>query len=180
METLLDGYKDHHKGKKCAILGGGTSLPFDIKALPDDIDIFIGVNQHSLILPLDYISFVDKKMWPYLKDHCDKFITRTVDLLDQDDKLIIRMKQSLWHNYSGALAIYAADKMGMTSYVCGIDQYNKSDDDRYYWWEGPQTPQRQKDRKNHSVLLPMKNFIRTLRYPNKVYFMSGRIKEQHQ
>lgn len=177
----IEQYKNEYKGETCAILCGGTSLPHDLRDIPE-VDYFFGVNQHSLILPLDFLVFVDKKMWPYLKDYDCTFITRVRELQDSDKKRIIVVRQSLVHNYSGALALKAADAMGFDKiYVCGMDQYQKDEEDnRYYWWEGPQTPPRQKDRKMHDSPGVLQKFVKSLRSPQKVFFASGRMKELHQ
>jgi hypothetical protein len=67
-EQYIEAFKNLHKGKSCAILGGGTSLPYDMRKLPP-VNLLFGVNQHSMIAPLDYLVFVDTKMWPYVKDY---------------------------------------------------------------------------------------------------------------
>ena len=178
-EEYIEAFKDQHKGLSCAILGGGTSLPYDMRKLPK-VDLLFGVNQHSMILPLDYLVFVDTKMWPYVKDYPATLITRSPKIVAGDQN-IIRVRKSLFHNYSGALAIYAADYFGCSKiYVCGVDQYESNDDNRYYWWEGPQTLERQKDRKVHNAPKQMKTFIQTLRHPNNVFFVSGQMAEWHQ
>ena len=178
-EQYIEAFKDLHKGKSCAILGGGTSLPYDMRKLPP-VDLLFGVNQHSMIAPLDYLVFVDTKMWPYVKDYPATLITRSPKIVagDQD---IIKVRQTLVHNYSGALALYAADYFGIEKiYVCGVDQYEPTEDQRYYWWEGPQTLERQKDRKIHDAPRQMKMFVDTLRRPHNVYFVSGEMAKWHQ
>lgn len=182
MLDFIEAYNKQYKNKTCAILGGGTSLPKDMRLIPD-VDVLIGVNQHSLILPLDYVCFVDGKMFDYVKDHNITIITRRQNFTDEEKRNnnIIVYRQSLVHNYSGALALKAADTMGFSKiYVCGMDQYDKPEDGRYYWWEGPQTPERQKDKKNHDSPLVLRNFIRSMKSPQNVYFASGRMKEIHQ
>jgi len=62
----IENYKNYHKGQTCAILGGGPSLPYDLRNI-EDVDVLIGVNQHSLILPCDYIVFSDRHMWPLIE-----------------------------------------------------------------------------------------------------------------
>ncbi len=62
---FLSQFKDFHKGQTCAILGGGVSLPKDLRSIPQ-VDVLIGVNQHAVILPLDYIVFSDREMWKYI------------------------------------------------------------------------------------------------------------------
>jgi len=64
----LNRFKSVKTGKVAAILGGGPSLPADLYSLPADVDL-IGINQHSLLLPLDLIVFSDEPMWELLQDH---------------------------------------------------------------------------------------------------------------
>lgn len=183
----LDSYKDYHKGKTCAVLGGGTSLVYDIQALPE-VDKLFGVNQHSAILQPDYTVFLDTALWPYLRDYKTTFICREASYQSNTDlgaRKIILYRQSLKHNYSGTLAIIAADYMGFDKiYVCGMDQYKgygEEEDPRFWWWQGPQTPPKQKDRgKNHNTPDQLHNIVKHLRRPQNIYFMSGRMKDLHQ
>jgi len=178
----IEGLKDHHKGQTCAVLGGGPSLVKDIQSLPD-VDVLIGVNQHSMIMPLDYLAFIDSKVWPLVKDCDTTFITRSATVCDDKNNEaydIIRYRQEIKPNYSGVLAIKAADQMGFSKiYVCGMSQYDP-DDDRLYWWQGPQVAKTEKERKNRNVLSEILNSVRFLRHPHNVHFMSGRLKEKHQ
>lgn len=179
--NYIEELKDKYKGSTCAIYGGGTNLPQDIRALPE-VDVQIGVNHHALILPLDYIVFIDTAIWPLLKDHCDKFITRSPKINPDDElgKTMFRYRQTLPHNYSGALAIIAADIMGFDKiYVCGIDQYDGGEASRIYWHEGI-NPQRPKPRKMHDTPKEMHNVVRRCKRPENIYFMSGRLKQLHQ
>ena len=174
----IEGMKDCCKGQSVAILGGSPSLVSDMKELPETTQVW-GVNQHTAILPLDLIVFIDSKLWPYIKDYHTKFITRTAEC-DEDNKHIIRVRQQLSHNYSGALALFAADKMGFDSvYVAGMDQYNL-DADRTYWWEGPQSPDIVRSRRLCTDGEPVVKFVKTLRRPQNIHFVSGRLKELHQ
>jgi hypothetical protein len=66
----LNSYRGIHKGETCAVLGGAVTLPADLRAIPQ-VDILIGVNQHSLILPLDYVCFLDRHMWEYVEGFRD-------------------------------------------------------------------------------------------------------------
>jgi len=174
--SYIEGMKDCCKGQTVAILGGSPALVQDMKQLPATEQLW-GVNQHTAILPLDLIVFIDTKLWPYIKDMHDTFITRTAEC--DETKTIIRVRQQLTHNYSGALALFAADKMGFDKvYVAGMDQYDL-EADRTYWWEGPQTPDVVRSRRLCTDVEPVVKFVRTLRHPQNVYFMSGRLKEQH-
>ena len=176
----IEGMKDKHKHSTCAILGGGPTLPQDIDNLPA-VDFTFGVNQHSLIMPLDYLVFIDSKIWPYIQEKKNTtFITRHVPD-DTEDKDFICVRQMQSHNYSGALAIWVADKMGFDAiYCCGMDQYD--DSEQLWWWQGPQLENEEIRRQRARVLdpEPMLQFLKSLRNPQKVFFMSGRLKELHQ
>lgn len=176
METI-EHYKDKHQGQTCAILCGGTSLPYDLRAIPD-VDVLIGVNQHSLILPCDYIVFSDRHMWPLIEPIKDcKYITH---LNKYDTGRTIHA--GIWPSmgYSGQRAIYAADFMGFeTTYVCGMNQYDKNDP-REYWWEGPQCKEMQRHNHCNADLGRLKDFIDSLNHPERIFFVSGQLKEIHQ
>ena len=88
----IEAMKDCCKGQSLAILGGGPSLVQDIKALPQTTQLW-GVNQHTAILPLDLIVFIDSKLWPYIKDYHTKFLTRTAEC-DETNKDIIRVRHN--------------------------------------------------------------------------------------
>ena len=179
MVEYIEGMKDLHRYKTCAILGGGPSLVKDIQNLPDD-DMLFGVNQHSMILNLDYLVFVDTKLWPYVQDCDTTFITRILPE-NIEDKKFIQVRQMQNHNYSGALAIWVADKMGFDKvYCCGMDQYANSE--QLWWWQGPQLENEEIRRQRARVVdaEPMIGFLKSLRNPQKVFFMSGRLKELHQ
>jgi hypothetical protein len=171
--------KDQHKGSTCAILGGGPSLVEDIQNLPEVNKLF-GVNQHTMILNLDYLVFIDTKLWAHVKTCNTTFITRILPE-DTDDKEFIQVRQMQNHNYSGAMAIWAADKMGFDKvYCCGMDQYDNAD--KLWWWQGPQL-ENEEIRKQRARVVdtePMIKFLKSLRNPQKVFFMSGRLKELHQ
>jgi hypothetical protein len=181
----LEAYHDNYKGKTCAVLGGGTSLPYDIYDLPD-VDVLFGVNQHSAILEPEFTVFLDTALWPLLRDYKTKFICREASIQSNtalEDREVIIYRQNLSHNYSGSLAIKAADMMGFSKiYVCGMDQYVGYGEEgaRYWWWQAAQTPEKRKDRKKDESPELLHKFIKTLRNPQNVYFMSGRMKELHQ
>jgi len=173
----IQQFKDKHRGQTAAILCGGPSLPLDLHRIPD-VDIFIGVNQHANILPLDYLVFGDRHMWDLVKDvpgcmfitHLKKFPTKRTIVAD------------IWPSmgYSGMRAIYAADWMGFdTIHVCGMNQYDHNEK-REYWWEGPQCLQMQTHQPRSSDLERLKSFIDSLTHPERIYFASGQLKEMHQ
>jgi len=173
----IHNYKDIHRGKTAAVLCGGTSLPHDLDSIPD-VDYLIGVNQHAMILPLDYLVFSDRDVWDIVsqKKHC-KFITHL-----NKYNLPNVIHAGIWPpmGYSGQRAIYAADYLGFKSiHICGMDQYDQAGN-REYWWEGPQCKEMQRHSHCKSDLRRVKEFIDTLQHPERIFFASGRLKEIHQ
>ena len=173
----IHNYKDIHRGKTAAVLCGGTSLPHDLDSIPD-VDYLIGVNQHAMILPLDYLVFSDRDVWDIVsqKKHC-KFITHL-----NKYNLPNVIHAGIWPpmGYSGQRAIYAADYLGFESiHICGMDQYDQAGN-REYWWEGPQCKEMQRHSHCKSDLRRVKEFIDTLQHPERIFFASGRLKEIHQ
>lgn len=175
----LSEFKDFHKGQSCAILGGGVSLPKDLRSIPQ-VDVLIGVNQHAVILPLDYIVFSDRETWPYIEniDGCYK-VSNLNKWPSRAD--FIHCGEAPAIGFSGAKAVWVADQMGFeTIYICGMDQYADLRG-REYWWQGPQSePFTPKHAHCRDELTRWKDFLLTLQHPENVYFVSGRLKEAHQ
>lgn len=123
----LVAYQGRHQGQRCAILGGGPTLIGDLKVVRPRFETagkWIGVNQHALLLPLDYIVFQDKDLYPILVGHAP-IITHHKDCAD------------IWSGicpdfgFSGGTAVWIADYMGFDEIVvCGCDDYMS---DRRYW-----------------------------------------------
>ena len=116
--------RDSHRGRPCAVLGGGPSLPAQVRRLAGD-ELLIGVNQHALLLALDYIMFQDAAVFDLVKDHPAQRITQHRDLAD------------IWSGiapdfqFSGGTAVWVADFFGCAPIIlCGIDEYSA---DRRYW-----------------------------------------------
>lgn len=107
----------NHSGRIGVILGGGPSLPEQLKNIPKDAVTF-GVNHHaSKLVTCDYIVFNDYHGWPLVRDLPGKKICR-------------------WHEYadiqqdcapgviSGVLALRVALKMGLSPIIlAGFDCY---------------------------------------------------------
>lgn len=178
MYRLID-FKDKHKGQTCAILGGGVTLPTDLRSIPQ-VDVLIGVNQHSVILPLDYLVFLDREMWKFIEniDGCYK-----VSSLNKwsDRKDFIHVGEWPAVGFSGALGVWFADQLGFeTIYVCGMDQY-EDHMGREYWWQGPQSePFVAKHHGARNDLSRWKDFLLSLQHPERVTFVSGRLRKVHQ
>lgn len=127
----LAHFKNRHKGKSVAVLGGAPSLLPDLYHLPQRFDL-IGVNQHALLLPLRYILFSDQPIFSIVKDHPAYKVSHFRDL--SGDNLV-------WggiipnFNLSGPKAIWLADFLGYDEIrVCGMDGYAT---DRRYWHDQP-------------------------------------------
>lgn len=172
-------FKNKHKGQTCAVLGGGVSLPADLRAI-EPVDVLIGVNQHSLVLPLDYLVFSDRHMWEFIEPYRDVLkITNLNKFHDRSD--VIHCGECPPIGFSGAKAVWCAAQMGFDKiFVCGMDQY-ADQGGREYWWQGPQSwPFEAKHHQARSDLSRWKEFINSLDDPKKVFFVSGRLKEVHQ
>jgi hypothetical protein len=175
----VEYFKDEYKGKTCAILGGGVSLITDLRAI-EPVDILIGVNQHSLILPLDFLVFRDREIWPLINQIYDcKFVTH---LNKFNDSRVIHAGIAPPIGYSGGMAVWFADYLGFERIdICGMDQYDPNKyGGREYWWEGPQATKSRPHTSCNSDLGRMKSFIDTLQHPERIWFTSGRLKGIHQ
>lgn len=172
---LLNSYKGIHKGETCAVLGGAVTLPADLRAIPQ-VDVLIGVNQHSLILPLDYVCFLDRHMWDYVEGFRDIMkVTPLNKFASRDD--VIHAGEAPAIGFSGALAVWVAHFMSFEKiYVCGMDQYENRDG-REYWWEGPQTKRSITHNNGRDSFSRWQEFLNSLEFRDRVEFVSGRLKE---
>lgn len=172
----LNSYKGIHAGETCAVLGGAVTLPADLRAIPQ-VDVLIGVNQHSLILPLDYVCFLDRQMWDYVEGFRDILkVTPLNKWASRND--VIHAGEAPVIGFSGALAVWVAGIMGFEKiYVCGMDQYENRDG-REYWWEGPQTKRAVNHTSARDSLKRWQDFVNSLECKGRIEFVSGRLKEQ--
>ncbi|MDR9412421.1 MAG: hypothetical protein RI531_07365, partial [Haloferacaceae archaeon] len=176
----IQNFKDHHQGETAAICGGGVSLPQDLRSI-EPVDRLIGVNQHALILPLDYLAFLDRHMWPLVKKYQDIMLVTKLSKFAYAGSHVIHADKAPPVRYSGMLAIWLADYLGFDKVcVCGVDNYEDRKDDREYWWQGPQTNKVEKHKQTDQDLNLMKRFIDELRNPCRIFFASGRLKRMHQ
>jgi hypothetical protein len=128
----LAQFKNKHKGGSVAVLGGAPRLLTDLYNLPQHFDL-IGVNQHTLLLPLSYILFSDKPIFDLVKDHPAYKVSHFRDLSGAG---------MVWagiipnFNLSGPKAVWLADYLGYEEIlVCGMDGYAT---DRRYWHDQPE------------------------------------------
>lgn len=175
----LEHYRNLHIAETCAILGGGVSLPADLRMI-EPVDRLIGVNQHAMIMDLDYLVYLDS--------HLHEIVSTLpgVTLITKKRKHagtnVVHAGIAPPVGYSGLLALWVADYMGFSRIdVCGMDQYQRRYGDREYWWEGPQALQMQRHHLSRDDLSLLKRFIdHSLQHPERVFFASGRLKELHQ
>lgn len=175
----LEQFKNKHRGETAAILGGGVTLPADLRNI-EPVDRLIGINQHSMIMDLDYLVFLDSHLYEIVST------VRDVVLITKKRK---HQAGNLVHagiappvGYSGILAIWVADYMGFERIdVCGMDQYQKRPNEREYWWQGPQSGSIKPHHLCRDDLSLLKQFLDDkLQHPERVFFVSGRLKELHQ
>jgi len=154
-------------------------LPRDIRQI-EPVDTLIGINNHSLILDLDYLVFMDAMFLDVISDLDDVvFVTKKHRM---PGKQVIQAGIAPPVGYSGLLAIWVADYMGFDRIdVCGMDQYQARKGGRQYWWEGPMGTATNPPKAYKSTLDPLKTFLdEQLQHPERVFFASGRLKEIHQ
>lgn len=96
--------------------------------MPDDA-LLIGVNQHCLLLNLDYIVFQDREIYPVLRDAEAPLCTHHRDIATIYTGIIPDF------GLSGGTALWMADYLGADQViVAGMDSYTG---DRRYWHSKP-------------------------------------------
>lgn len=160
-------FKNKHKGGSVAVLGGAPSLLTDLYHLPQHFDL-IGVNQHTLLLPLSYILFSDKPVFEIIKDHPAYKVSHFRELSGEG---------MIWagvipnFNLSGPKAIWLADYLGYEEIlVCGMDGYAT---DRRYWHDQPEERSIQNSyQRDKNIWSLLKG---SLSNPEKVRFTCGEL-----
>lgn len=124
----LEQFKGLHEGETAAVLGGGPSLPRDLWTLPDDCRL-IGLNQHTLILPLTYVFFADPRVWYVVQQYRVNSITTYAVLRDRKDVMFAATCPNV--GLSGPMAVWCCEFLGFREiHVAGCDSYQA---DRRYW-----------------------------------------------
>jgi len=124
----LSSIRGRHRGQICAVLGGGPSLLRDLKRVPFDA-ILLGVNQHALLMNLDYCIFQDRDIYPVLKDSDAPLVTHHRDLAHIYSGIVPDF------GLSGGTAVWIADYFDAAQVIiCGCDSYTA---DRRYWHSRP-------------------------------------------
>lgn len=113
-------------------MGGGPTLLSDLRTVRPRVDatgVWIGVNQHAMLLNLDYIVFQDREIAPILQGNHVPLVTHHKDLAD------------IWSGicpdfgFSGGTAVWVADYLGCSEIIiCGVDDYTQP---RRYWHSAP-------------------------------------------
>jgi len=125
MDIPFDELRAWFYGKPAAILGGGPSLPNDLKRLPDDC-ILISVNNHAFhYCQPDVLVYQDRLQQPWAADV--ETIVRTFDglVISPFEPSDIDLPRDWWNaNQSHSLATWFASWMGCTPVIlCGMDCY---------------------------------------------------------
>ena len=119
----MSQYRDRHLGCPAAVLGGGPSLPVDMRKLPEDC-ILIAVNYHAfLFCDPDYIVYNDQP-------ESDPRLLSAVQLakavrVSPDPTSDIIFDMDVWTGfYSSNTAAWFALWMGCSPVIlCGMDCY---------------------------------------------------------
>lgn len=124
----LSSIRDRHRGQCIAVLGGGPTLLADLKRVPLAA-ILIGVNQHTMLLNLDYLVFQDAEIHPVVREAEAPLCTHHRDLADIYTGIVPDF------GLSGGTAVWMADFLGAEQIiVCGCDNYTSG---RRYWHSKP-------------------------------------------
>jgi hypothetical protein len=128
----LVSIRGRHSGRRAVVLGGGPTLLSDLRLVRPRLQatgLFIGVNQHALLLPLDYVVFQDREIAPILQGHGIPLVTHHKDVADIWSGIIPDL------GFSGGAAVWFADYIGCDEIIlCGVDDYTQS---RRYWHSPP-------------------------------------------
>lgn len=124
----LSSIKDRHSGRCIAVLGGGPTLLADLRRLPEDC-LLVGVNQHTMLLNLDYLVFQDREIYPVVQESDAPLCTHHRDLAQIYTGIVPDF------GLSGATAVWMAEYLGASQIiVCGCDNYTAG---RRYWHSKP-------------------------------------------
>lgn len=124
----LEQFEGLHKGQTVAVLGGGPSLPRDLWEVPSGCKL-LGINQHALVLPLNYCFFADPRVWYVVQQYRVNVITNYAVIRERDDVMFAATVPNV--GLSGPMAIWCSEFLGFEEIiVAGIDSYQG---DRRYW-----------------------------------------------
>jgi hypothetical protein len=124
----LTSIKGRHLGQRAVVLGGGPSLLGDLRRVRprfQHLGLWFGVNQHALLLELDYIVYQDKELHPILIGNGVPLITHHKDACDIWSGIVPDF------GFSTGTAVWVAEYLGCEEIViCGCDDYTSP---RRYW-----------------------------------------------
>lgn len=124
----LSAIRGRHRGQCLAVLGGGPTLLADLKKVPFDA-ILVGVNQHTMLMNLDYLVFQDPDIYPVVRESDAPLCTHHRDLAHIFTGIVPDF------GLSGGTAVWMADFLGAEQIiVCGCDNYTAG---RRYWHSKP-------------------------------------------
>jgi hypothetical protein len=124
----LSSIRDRHRGQCIAVLGGGPTLLRDLKKVPFDA-ILIGINQHAMLMNLDYLVFQDEGLYPVVRESDAPLVTH--------HRHLAHIFSGICPDFglSGGTAAWIADYLGAERIIiCGCDSYTES---RRYWHSQP-------------------------------------------
>jgi hypothetical protein len=132
----ISRFQNIHRGIPAAILGGGPSLPGDLKRLPKDA-ILISVNHHGLkLVEAEYMAFLDRHG---LDAELDVAVeTFNGFRVSQQKETDIDLSSAQWWNcgFSAGLATWFACWCGcLPVLLCGMDCYQG---EKKYFYERPE------------------------------------------
>jgi hypothetical protein len=100
----------------------------DLKQVPFDA-ILIGVNQHAMLMNLDYLVFQDEEIYPVVRETDAPLCTHHTHLAHIHTGIVPDF------GLSGATAVWMADYLGADQIiVAGMDSYTG---ERTYWHSKP-------------------------------------------
>jgi hypothetical protein len=163
----LSSIRGRHQGCEIAVLGGGPTLLQDLRHVPHDA-ILIGVNQHTLLLNLDYLYFFDEAVYEAVRDTDALICTHHRDVAQIATGVIPDF------GLSGPMAVWMADLLGAARViVAGCDNYGS---DRRYWHSLPGTA----TQPTTGGMEPWRRCRDHLQHPERVFVASGPLTEVFQ
>jgi uncharacterized Rossmann fold enzyme len=125
MEPITD-YKDKYKGRPAAVLGGGPSLPDNLKQLPSDT-VLIAVNNHALhFCQPEFMVFMDipnAQEFPELAHAIETFSGTLISQTPLSD-VNIKLEKYWDGGFTSTLATWFGIYLGCDPVIlCGMDCY---------------------------------------------------------
>lgn len=169
----LDIFEGVHAGRAAAILGGGPSMPDDVKRLPKDCVLFSIKHHGAKLLPCDYTAFFDIRYVDQLRELGTRCGTILSNFVNHTDVLLL---EEHWKTKrSGPRIAKIAAYMGCAPVIlCGMDCYRDVEGSPY-WHGAPAT-----EFTDLAVKLPLeaelvmwRECFKNMRNPEVIKAMSG-------